>query len=56
MMEISWQDLQHSMRLLWSRPGFTLTVVVTLALGIDRRQCNDLHLDQGGSSFFFARH
>src|SRR6266446_1991085 len=34
MMEIFWQDLQHSMRLLWSRPGFTLTVVVTLALGI----------------------
>jgi len=33
-MEMFWQDLRHSMRMLRSRPGFTLTVVVTLALGI----------------------
>jgi predicted permease len=33
-METFWQDLRHSMRTLRSRPGFTLTVVVTLALGI----------------------
>jgi predicted permease len=33
-METFWQDLRHSIRMLRSRPGFTLTVVVTLALGI----------------------
>src|SRR6266852_8552228 len=33
-METLWQDLRHSIRLLRSRPGFTLTVVFTLALGI----------------------
>ena len=33
-MEIIWQDLRQSIRLLWSRPGFTVTVVLTLALGI----------------------
>src|SRR5882762_3479148 len=33
-METFWQDLRHSIRALRGRPGFTLTVVVTLALGI----------------------
>lgn len=33
-METFWQDLRHSIRMLRSRPGFTLTVVVTLALAI----------------------
>ena len=33
-METFWQDLRHSLRLLRSRPGFTCTVVITLALGI----------------------
>jgi predicted permease len=33
-METFWQDLRHSMRMLRSRPGFALTVIVTLALGI----------------------
>ena len=33
-METFWQDLRHSIRALRSRPGFTLTIVVTLALGI----------------------
>jgi len=44
-MENFWQDLRHSIRMLRSRPGFTLTVVVTLAWAW--RQRDDLHLDQG---------
>src|SRR6266852_4259 len=34
MMETFWRDLRHSLRTLLKRPGFTLTVVITLALGI----------------------
>src|SRR5258708_1048276 len=33
-METLWQDLRHSVRMLLKRPGLTLTVVMTLALGI----------------------
>src|SRR5215470_1226291 len=33
-METLWQDLRHSVRMLLKRPGFTLTVVMTLALAI----------------------
>src|SRR5215469_524327 len=33
-MEILWQDLRHSFRMLRRQPGFALTVVITLALGI----------------------
>jgi len=32
--ETFWQDLRHSLRLLHSRPGFSIAVVVTLALAI----------------------
>jgi putative ABC transport system permease protein len=33
-LEIFWQDLRYSLRQLKANPGFTLVVVVTLALGI----------------------
>src|SRR5262249_46077324 len=33
-METLWQDLRHSARLLWKKPGFTVAVVLTLSLGI----------------------
>jgi predicted permease len=33
-MKTFWQDLRHNVRMLLKRPSFTLTVVMTLALGI----------------------
>lgn len=54
-METFWQDLRYSVRLLRSRPGFTLTVVITLALAIGAN-ATILTLDQGGPSGAFARY